>query len=111
MHLCCRRGSNVAFAPTRRRAPAPQEEKTERDSSPGRVAPDPEQKLRPVEDPMRPANPLSGLADARRQKGLSPGQLDVDSSVFARRKTDLAQRKSFLRNFWYAAGEPTGSAL
>ena len=98
--LCDRvRSSIVPWAPTRPRTAPPAPE-------PPAPTPQPPKKQDPSrEDPTQPAEPLTGLADARARKGLAPGQWDVDSSVLARRKTDLTQRKAFLRNFWYAAGE------
>ena len=46
--------------------------------------------------------------------GLRPGQLDPQTSEIGHRMRELAGRKAYLRNFWYAAGEciryptPTG---
>lgn len=43
------------------------------------------------------------LATRRRRRGLRPGQLDTSPSVINRRTKELADRRSYLRNFWYAA--------
>lgn len=44
------------------------------------------------------------LAEQRLKKGLRPGQLDTDIGVIGHRMRELAGRRSYLRNFWYAAG-------
>ena len=90
----------MPWAPTRPRTlPAPEQK-------PAPPQPEPPKQRPEEEDALAPAEPLVGLADTRTQKGLAPGQWDIDSSVYARRKTDLQHRKAFLRNFWYAAGAP-----
>jgi hypothetical protein len=51
-----------------------------------------------------------GLQERRAGKGLLPGQWDpaVKETLVDRRERELLQRKSYLRNFWYAAGERPG---
>lgn len=44
------------------------------------------------------------LAEQRVRRGLKPGQLDPETADFAHRMRELAGRRSYLRNFWYAAG-------
>jgi hypothetical protein len=48
-----------------------------------------------------------GLQERRAGKGLLPGQWDpaLQETLVDRRERELLQRKSYLRNFWYAAGE------
>jgi hypothetical protein len=48
-----------------------------------------------------------GLQERRAGKGLLPGQWDpaAQEVLTDRRSRELLQRKSYLRNFWYAAGE------
>jgi len=56
----------------------------------------------------------AALADTRARRGLKPGQLDPQTADFAHRLRELAGRRSYLRNFWYAAGArpaPAGAAL
>lgn len=43
------------------------------------------------------------LATRRRRRGLRPGQLDPSPSIINRRTKELADRRAYLRNFWYAA--------
>jgi hypothetical protein len=62
---------------------------------------------------LPPARPLPkgsgpqapGLQERRKAKQLRPGQLDPDASPFGRREKELRERRSYLKNFWYAAGE------
>jgi hypothetical protein len=68
----------------------------------------------PEDRVLRPAPPAPGTRPAsdalrarRADKALRPGQLDPDS-LFSRRAQEAADRKAYLRNFWYAAGESTG---
>ena len=42
--------------------------------------------------------------DQRTKRGLKPGQLDPETAEFAHRARELAGRRSYLKNFWYAAG-------
>lgn len=49
----------------------------------------------------------SGLAERRGRLGLRPGQMDPQTSEVGHRIRELAGRKAYLRNFWYAAGEGT----
>lgn len=44
------------------------------------------------------------LAEKRERMGLRPGQLDPQTSEIGHRMRELAGRKAYLRNFWYAAG-------
>ena len=44
------------------------------------------------------------LQDKRARLGLRPGQLD-NSLELIHRKKELAGRRSYLQNFWYAVGE------
>jgi hypothetical protein len=60
---------------------------------------------------LRPPPPAPGTRPAsdalrakRAGKALRPGQLDPDS-LFSRRAQEVVDRKAYLRNFWYAAGE------
>jgi hypothetical protein len=48
-----------------------------------------------------------GLTEQRAEKGLAPGQWDpsVLGAVQDKRSIELLERKSYLRNFWYCAGE------
>jgi hypothetical protein len=47
-----------------------------------------------------------GLADRRAGKGLAPGQWDPSAlGAMDKRSRELLERKSYLRNFWYCAGE------
>ncbi|KAK9837299.1 hypothetical protein WJX81_004912 [Elliptochloris bilobata] len=50
-----------------------------------------------------PAGP-SALVDQRVKRGLKPGQLDPETADFAHRMRELTGRRSYLLNFWYAAG-------
>ena len=45
------------------------------------------------------------LAEKRERLGLRPGQMDPQTSEIGHRIRELAGRKAYLRNFWYAAGE------
>ena len=42
--------------------------------------------------------------DQRSKRGLKPGQLDPETAEFAHRARELSGRRSYLKNFWYAAG-------
>lgn len=65
----------------------------------------------PVTKPNKPAGgvPLAQPVDAksleqqRMQKGLKPGQWDPNTSLLAHRMKELQGRRSYLKNFWYAA--------
>ncbi|KAK9796241.1 hypothetical protein WJX73_000092 [Symbiochloris irregularis] len=93
--------SSGTLAPPRPRIQPPTHPKQDQEEKPR----DPPTRSMPEEeDPLAPAEPLTGLVDQRSKKGLAPGQWDVSSSQYGRRKTDLEQRKMFLKNFWYAAG-------
>ena len=61
-----------------------------------------------VSAPSKPKENENGtleddLATRRRRRGLRPGQLDTSPSIVTRRTKELADRRSYLRNFWYAA--------
>jgi hypothetical protein len=45
-----------------------------------------------------------GLIERRKRMGLKPGQLDPQTAEVNHRMRELAGRKAYLRNFWYAAG-------
>ena len=45
------------------------------------------------------------LAERRERVGLRPGQLDPRTAEIGHRMQELAGRRMYLRNFWYAAGE------
>jgi hypothetical protein len=52
-----------------------------------------------------PRNLGSGsLTDQRLKKGLRPGQMDPEIGELGHRQRELAGRRSYLRNFWYAVG-------
>ncbi len=53
----------------------------------------------------RPPSGPKALVDQRLKRGLKPGQLDPETAEFAHRARELAGRRSYLKNFWYAAGE------
>lgn len=48
-----------------------------------------------------------GLTEQRAKKGLAPGQWDPSALgvMQDKRSIELLERKSYLRNFWYCAGE------
>jgi hypothetical protein len=48
-----------------------------------------------------------GLTEQRAKKGLAPGQWDPAAlgAMQDKRSIELLERKSYLRNFWYCAGE------
>lgn len=46
----------------------------------------------------------SAFVEERTRRGLKPGQLDPETADFAHRLRELTGRRSYLRNFWYAAG-------
>ncbi len=75
---------------------------------PKRLPPAPQQE-RPaaprVEPEAEPSSTGGSLAEQRLKKGLRPGQLDTDINLIGHRMRELAGRRSYLRNFWYAAGE------
>ncbi|CAK0786996.1 hypothetical protein CVIRNUC_010212 [Coccomyxa viridis] len=57
--------------------------------------------LRPqVEEDEQPGS----LAERRERVGLRPGQLDPRTAEIGHRMQELAGRRMYLRNFWYAAG-------
>lgn len=58
----------------------------------------------PKEQEEEEATLEDDLATRRRKRGLRPGQLDVSTTVINRRKKELADRRAYVRNFWYAAG-------
>ena len=45
------------------------------------------------------------LEERRKKGGLKPGEWDAGQSLAARRARELAGRRAYLKNFWYAAGE------
>lgn len=48
--------------------------------------------------------PPTSLAEpSTRTPGLKPGEYDPDRSTHSKRQSELLARKSYLRNFWYAA--------
>lgn len=49
------------------------------------------------------------LQQRRRDRKLLPGQWDPDASPFSKREKELVDRKSYLKNFWYAAGKLASS--
>ena len=57
-----------------------------------------------------PAGPKA-LVDQRTKRGLKPGQLDPETAEFAHRARELAGRRSYLKNFWYAAGARPAARL
>jgi hypothetical protein len=60
--------------------------------------------------PKAPAAKRQGLADKRAKKGLAPGQWDPSTlGAVDRRRKELLERKSYLRNFWYCVGECVGA--
>ncbi|KAF6263226.1 hypothetical protein COO60DRAFT_1267627 [Scenedesmus sp. NREL 46B-D3] len=60
------------------------------------------------------AQPLqfTDTAERRAGQGLLPGQWDpaAQETLVGRRSRELLQRKSYLRNFWYAAGKHTSAS-
>lgn len=61
---------------------------------------------KPKKSPGSTPTPQSAgrLAERRRSSGLRPGQLDPAAAPpLSRREQELIDRKSYLRNFWYAA--------
>lgn len=50
-----------------------------------------------------PSGPTA-FVEERTRRGLKPGQLDPETADFAHRLRELTGRRSYLRNFWYAAG-------
>ena len=56
-------------------------------------------------------NLLTCCFDHRRDgRTLAPGELDSGSSQWAHRQKELLSRRLYMKNFWYAAGEPTSPA-
>jgi hypothetical protein len=72
----------------------------------------------PPTNAMRPpsATIQSPTSTTKQREGLAPGQLSPDAAGFLRRRRELADRRSYLTNQWYAAalsesvkvGEPLG---
>ena len=58
-----------------------------------------------------PAGEEGTLAEKRGRMGLRPGQLDPQTSEIGHRMRELAGRKAYLRNFWYAAGGCSSPSL
>jgi phenylpropionate dioxygenase-like ring-hydroxylating dioxygenase large terminal subunit len=56
-------------------------------------------KIKPFVDSDEPPT----LAERRQKAGLRPGEWDAQSSMLAHRQKELAGRRSYLKNFWYAA--------
>ena len=54
-----------------------------------------------------PSGPTA-FVEERTRRGLKPGQLDPETADFAHRLRELTGRRSYLRNFWYAAGARPG---
>jgi hypothetical protein len=79
-------------------------------TAPKRLPPMPAPQLEPPAAPKadpdaEPSSTGGSLAEQRLKKGLRPGQLDTDIGAIGHRMRELAGRRSYLRNFWYAAGE------
>lgn len=56
--------------------------------------------------PSRRAKARKGLAERRSKKGLAPGQWDPAAlGAVDKRSKELLERKSYLKNFWYAVGK------
>jgi hypothetical protein len=72
---------------------------------PGTTKQDKQQQQRQA--PRGSSSSGKGLQEKRADKGLLPGQWDpaAQDALLDRRSKELLQRKSYLRNFWYAAGE------
>jgi hypothetical protein len=64
----------------------------------------------PAERPSPNRRSPSTLQDRRQQQGLRPGQWDPTAlnPLQDKRTQELMERKSYLHNFWYAAGEGCG---
>ncbi|KAK9917944.1 hypothetical protein WJX75_009983 [Coccomyxa subellipsoidea] len=78
-------------------------------TAPKRLPPMPAPQLEPPAAPKadpdaEPSSTGGSLAEQRLKKGLRPGQLDTDIGAIGHRMRELAGRRSYLRNFWYAAG-------
>ena len=80
--------------------------------------PDPAEVLPPFPDPREnpnqepegpvapPCEPIgSPLQKRRAEAGLRPGQLDLSAAEILNREKELSERRSYLQNFWYAAGK------
>lgn len=74
------------------------------------------EKLRPVEAPTAPLprtrnaqNKNSPLTKEREERGLKPGQANDDflnmNRKIQHRQKELAGRRAYLKNFWYAVGK------
>lgn len=61
----------------------------------------------PYADPRQePEGPVyqGGLKEKRAAEALRPGQLDTVTQALLNRQKELASRRCYLRNFWYAVG-------
>lgn len=99
--------SNVVVAPPRHKPPKIKPEEKE-----GEEKGEEQQPSRPPAaiPPPRPKNAedvQGSLVKERLERGLKPGEWAVDP-LLAKRRKELAGRRSYLKNFWYAAG---GSSL
>lgn len=66
--------------------------------------------LPPILDPSQEpegevGQPGDSLAKKRATQGLRPGQMDAVTQALMNRQKELSNRRAYLRNFWYAAGE------
>ncbi|KAK9824593.1 hypothetical protein WJX72_011558 [[Myrmecia] bisecta] len=57
----------------------------------------------PPQEDSQVTDVTQSLQKERQKKGLKPGQWDPDSSMLAHRMKELTGRRSYLKNFWYAA--------
>ena len=81
----------------------------EREADPAEAEPQGQPQQDDVPEPTGSASSSGGaqslLEQQRSRKGLRPGQLDPDvGGELAHRMAELQGRRSYLRNFWYAAG-------
>jgi hypothetical protein len=99
--------SNVVVAPPRHEPPKtkPEEEEEEEERKPSKP-PTPA----PPPRPKNAEDVKGSLVKERVEKGLKPGEWAVDP-LLAKRRKELAGRRSYLKNFWYAAGESSGMCL
>lgn len=80
----------------------PQKEEEKQSEAPA------EESAKPKTDPESVASADTApktLQEKRASKGLRPGAWDVSQNVVAARMKELTGRRSYLKNFWYAAGE------
>lgn len=94
--------SNVVVAPPRPKVSDPEKDAEKQESLP-EAPTSPLPRARNAEDKSSP------LTKTRDERGLKPGQTDADLLNALRikhRQKELAGRKSYLKNFWYAVGKP-----